>query len=58
MGAPYRFDWLHQYAAQLKYGSFDVRIKVSGGQVVSVETVPGSERKVVTLQDQVRQTEE
>lgn len=53
----YRFDWLHQEAERLQYGSFDVRVKVSGGRVVSVETLPGSERKVVTLQDQSRQEE-
>ena len=52
----YRFDWLHQEAERLGYGSFEIQVKVRAGQVVSAEKV--SERKVVTLEDQRRQGEE
>lgn len=51
MSPLYAFDWLHEKAARLRYGSFDVQIKVSGGKIVTVSTIPGTERESRSLQD-------
>lgn len=51
MSPLYAFDWLHEKAARLRYGSFDVQIKVSGGKIVTVSTIPGTERESRSLED-------
>lgn len=49
----YQFDWLHAKAVGLKFGSFDVRMKVAHGKIVHVETIPGTEREGRSLQETV-----
>lgn len=49
----YPFTWLHEEAARIRYGSVDVRLKISGGKIVNVETLPGTERRSRSLQDVV-----
>ncbi len=50
----YNFTWLHEKAAKLSFGSFDVRLKVAHGKIVHVETIPGTEREGRSLQETVR----
>lgn len=51
MSGLYDFAWLHEKASKLRYGSFDVQIKVAGGKVVMVSTIPGTERESRSLED-------
>ena len=54
MPARYDIAWLHEKAERLKFGSFDVRIKVANGHIVHMETVPGTEREGRSLQETLR----
>ena len=47
----YDIAWLHEKAERLKFGSFDVRIKVASGRIVHIETIPGTERESRSLQE-------
>ena len=51
MPALYDIAWLHEKAEHLKFGSFDVRIKVASGRIVHIETLPGTEREGRSLQE-------
>lgn len=53
----YDFGWIHDKAKEVKFGSFDIRIKVSNGNIVHVETIPGTEKEGRSLQETLRPSE-